>query len=59
MNKSSLWTWIGVIVAIVIAWFVIEILFSLMWFMAKLAAVAVVAIVVYFVLHLLFSRGEE
>lgn len=59
MNKSSLWTWIGVIVAIVIAWFVIEILFSLMWFMAKLAAVAVVAIVVYFVLHLLFSRSEE
>ncbi|OCG76229.1 hypothetical protein [Microbacterium sediminis] len=59
MNKSSLWTWIGVIVAVVIAWFVIELLFHVMFFVAKLAAVAVVAVIVYFVLHLLFSRGEE
>ena len=59
MNKSSLWTWIGVIVAVVIAWFVIDILFSLMWFVAKLVAIGVVALIVYFVLHLLFSRGEE
>lgn len=59
MNKSRLWTWIGVIVAVVIAWFVIELLFKVMWFIAKLGAVAVVAVIVYFVLRLLFSRSEE
>jgi len=59
VNKSSLWTWIGVIVAVVIAWFVIDVLFHLMWIVAKLVAVGVVAVIVYLVLHLLFSRGEE
>jgi uncharacterized protein YacL len=59
VNKSALWTWIGVIVAVVIAWFVIELLFSLMWFIAKLVAVAVVAVLVFAALRLVFSRSEE
>ena len=39
MTKNSLWTVIGVIVAVVIAWWLVGVLFSLLWFIAKLAIV--------------------
>lgn len=59
MNKNSIWTILGIIVAVVIAWFLVNIVFSVMWFIGKLLVVAVVAVVVYFVLRGLFSRSDS
>lgn len=59
MNRSSLWTVIGVVVAIVIAWFLVNVLFSLLWFIGKLIVVAVVAVIVFFVLRAIFVRRDD
>ncbi|WP_309069419.1 hypothetical protein [Microbacterium sp.] len=56
MKSTSIWTILGVIVAVVIAWFLIDAVFSLMWFIAKLVAVAVVAVIVFFVLRALLRN---
>ena len=58
MKKSTVWTVLGVIGAVVIAWMLVNVLFSVIWFIAKLAVVAVVAVVVFFVLRGLFSRSR-
>ncbi len=58
MRKSTLWTVLGVIVAIIIAWFLVNILFSLIAFAFRLLAVAVVALIVYLVLRALFARRD-
>ena len=57
MSRTA-WTVIGVIVAVVIAWFLVDVLFSLLWFIGKLVIVAVVAAIVFFVLRGVFSREE-
>lgn len=59
MTKSTVWTVLGVIVAIVIAWFLVGVVFSLLAFVFKLLIVAVVAVVVFFVLRSLFSRSDD
>jgi hypothetical protein len=59
MNKNILWTILGVIVAVVIAWWLVGVLFSLLWFIAKLAIVAVVALVVFLVLRSAFRRAGD
>lgn len=59
MTKNSLWTVLGVILAVVIAWWLVSALFSVLWFIAKLAIVAVVAIGVFFFLRSVFSRGND
>jgi hypothetical protein len=59
MNKNSLWTIIGVVLAVVIAWWIVSALFSILWFIAKLAIVAVVAVVVFLVLRGIFSSKAE
>lgn len=59
MTKSTLWTVVGVIVAVVIAWWLVSALFSLLWFIAKLAVVAVVAVAVYAGLRSLLSRQDR
>lgn len=56
MNKGTLWTIVGVVAAIVIAWFLVNILFSVLAFVFKLIAVAVVAVIVFILLRMLFSR---
>jgi hypothetical protein len=56
--SRTVWTVIGVIVAVVIAWFLVDVLFSLLWFIGKLVIVAVVAVVVFFVLRSVFARRE-
>lgn len=58
MNKASLWTVLGVIGAIVIAWFLVELLWGVAMLIVKLAVVAVVAVVVFFVLRAVFSRSS-
>jgi len=52
MSRTA-WTVIGVIAAVIIAWFLVDVLFSLLWFIGKLAIVAVVAVIVFFVLRAL------
>jgi len=47
MTKSTVWTVLGVVVAVVIAWWVVTALLSMLWFIVKLALVAVVAVAVY------------
>ncbi|MEF3402185.1 hypothetical protein [Agromyces sp. CCNWLW203] len=56
--SRTVWTVIGVIVAVVIAWFLVDVLFSLLWFIGKLVIVAVVAVVVFFVLRGVFGRRD-
>lgn len=58
MTKSTVWTVLGVIVAVVIAWWVVSALFSVLWFIVKLAVVAVVAVAVYAGLRALLSRDR-
>lgn len=59
MNKNSLWTIVGVVLAVVIAWWIVSALFSILWFIAKLAIVAVVAVVVFLVLRGIFSSKAD
>lgn len=59
MNKSTIWTVLGVIAAVVIAWWVVSALFSLLWFIAKLGLVAIVAVVVYAGLRALTARARD
>jgi hypothetical protein len=58
MNKGTVWTILGVIVAVVIAWVLVNVLFSVIAFAFKLLAVAVVAVIVFFVLRSVFRRAE-
>lgn len=58
MNKSTIWTVLGVVGAVVIAWFLVNVLFSVIAFAFKLLIVAIVALVVFFVLRSIFVRGR-
>ena len=59
MTKNTIWTILGVIVAVVIAWWLVGVLFSVLWFVAKLAIVAIVALVVFLVLRNVFAKSED
>ncbi|MFE6734631.1 hypothetical protein ACFVAE_11380 [Microbacterium sp. NPDC057659] len=59
MNKTSIWTVLGVIAAVVIAWWIVSALFSVVWFIVKLAMVAVVAVLVYAVIRMLTRSRED
>ena len=56
MRGGTVWTVLGVIAAIVIAWFLVNALLGLAWFIAKLVIVLVVAVIVFFALRAVFSR---
>lgn len=57
MTKNSVWTILGVIAAVIIAWVLVNALFSLLAFIFKLLVVAAVAVGVFFLLrHLVGSR---
>ena len=57
--SRTVWTVIGVVVAVIIAWFLVDVLFSLLWFIGKLAIVAVVAVIVFLVLRSAGSRDAR
>ena len=59
MTTHSRWTLIGVIGAVVSARGLVGELFSLLWFIAKLAIVVVVAVIVYLVLRGMFRSDAE
>lgn len=58
MSRTA-WAVICAIVAVVIAWILVDVVFSLLWFIGKLAIVAVVAVVVFFALRSLIGRRAE
>lgn len=59
MSRTA-WAVICAILAVIIAWIVVDVVFSLLWFIGKLAIVAVVAVVVFFALRsLIGSRAER
>ena len=58
MRKSTLWTILGVIVAVVIAWVVVNILLSILAFAFRVFAVAIVAVIVFFILRAVFARRD-
>lgn len=58
MRKSTLWTVLGVVAAVIIAWVVVNVLFSLIAFVFRLVAVAVVAVIVFLVLRAVFARRD-
>ncbi|GLI26355.1 hypothetical protein ARHIZOSPH14_05970 [Agromyces rhizosphaerae] len=59
--SRTVWTVLGVIAAIVIAWVLVEVVFSVLWFLVKFAIVAVVAVIVFFLLRAWATkdRGER
>ncbi len=57
--SRTFWIVVGVIVSVVIAWFLVDLLFSVLWFIMKLAIVAVVAVVVFFALRAWLGRSGE
>ena len=59
MTKNTIWTVLGVIAAVVIAWWLVGLLFSVLWFIAKLAIVVVVALIVFLVLRSAFSSRDD
>lgn len=56
--QRTLMTVLCVIAAVVVAWLVVDVALRLAWFVAKLAIVAVVAVVVYAVLRSLLAKRE-
>lgn len=59
MNKSTIWTIVAVVVSVVIAFWIVNVLFSLIWFIAKLAIVAVVAVIVFVVIRTVLARSSD
>ena len=43
----------------IIAWFLVDVLFSLLWFIGKLAIVAVVAVLVFLALRYFVRPSDE
>ena len=57
--SRTLWIVLGVIASVVIAWFLVDLVFSVVWFIVKLAVVAVVAVVVFFALRAWLGRAGD
>ncbi|GEK81232.1 hypothetical protein [Agrococcus baldri] len=55
MSRNA-WAVICAILAVIIAWIVVDLVFSLLWFIGKLVIVALVAVVVFFLLRSLIGR---
>lgn len=53
-----MWSIVGVVVAVVVAWWLVDVLFHLAWFVARLSIVAIVAVVVFFVIRALVSKRD-
>ena len=56
MRGGIIWTILGVIAAVVIAWFLVDGLLHLIWFVARIGIVLLVAAIVFFALRAVFSR---
>ena len=58
MSRTA-WAVICAILAVIIAWIIVDVAFSLLWLSGKLVIVAVVAVVVFFVLRSLIGRRSS
>lgn len=58
MRTSTLWTVLGVIAAVVIAWLLVNVLLWFITFVFRLVLVAVVALVVFVVLRAVLARRD-
>jgi multisubunit Na+/H+ antiporter MnhG subunit len=58
-RKNTLVTVLCVVGAVLIAWFLVDIVLSAVFFLVKAAIVLVIAVVVYFVLRVLLARGSS
>ena len=52
-------TVLGVVAAVVIAWFLVDVLFSFIYLVVRLIIVAVVAALVFFALRGVFARTDR
>lgn len=59
MQRPTLLTILGVIVAVVIAWFVVDLALHVVYLVFRLVLVAIVAVVVFFVLRSVLARGDS
>lgn len=57
--SRNIWTILAVVAAAVIAWFIVDVAFSLLWFGIKLGVVALVALIVFLVLRGILSRSDR
>ncbi|MFE5672168.1 hypothetical protein ACFQ58_11245 [Agromyces sp. NPDC056523] len=55
----TVWIVLGVIASVVIAWFLVDLVFSVLWFIVKFAIVAVVAAAVFFALRAWLGRSGD
>lgn len=55
----TIWLVLGVIASVVIAWFVVDLVFSLVWFVVKLVVVGLVAVAVFFALRAWLGRSSD
>lgn len=58
-SRPTLWTVLGVIVAVVLAWLLVDALLHVVWFVARLLIVGVVAVLVFFALRGLLAGGRR
>ena len=59
MMSRTIWIVLGVIASVVIAWILVDLVFSVVWFIVKLAIVAVVAVAVFFLLRSWLGRASD
>lgn len=55
----TVWTVLGVVVAVVIAWFLVDVALRVLAFGFRLALVAGVAVIVFLVLRMLLRKPAE
>lgn len=58
VNKNTLWTVLAVIAAVIVAWWLVSILFSVLWFAVKIGLVLVVAAIVYVGIRMLTNSRQ-
>lgn len=59
MTKSTIWTVVAVAAAVIIAFWIVNTLFSLLWFIVKLVVVAIVAVIVYGVIRAFIAKSRN
>ena len=59
MTKSTIWTIVAVAAAVIIAFWIVNTFFSLLWFIVKLVLVAIVAVIVYGVIRAVIAKSRD
>lgn len=59
MRANTIWSILGAIVAVIVAWWLVEAVFHIVWFLVKFVIVLLVAAGVFFALRSLFTRTDR